>query len=106
MSSSIVSQAGEFIPLAEAAEMTARYRESAGADAVKALLFNKQLIIEMLSMDDCAGMRVYFARGENMALNVVLVGTNAVGDDLIDNPMVNRGLFCPPTCPDNSPLNS
>jgi len=68
--------------------------------AIKAHAFDKNLIMELLDSPGAEGMRIYYAY-ENGAPCVVLVAIDAHGDDLEDNPVIERGKPCPPYCTRN-----
>jgi hypothetical protein len=95
-----------FISLAEAAEMTERYRKDAGTDAVLAGFFGKDTILRILSQANCCGIRIYYAKSEDNSPQFVITGVNREGDDLYDGELAEYAIACPPNCSKENPLNS
>lgn len=90
------------IPLAEAVEMTRRYRESVETRSVS---FPRAPVDELLKQPGCAGIRIYPARKADSKLTYVLVGTDDQGNDMTEGILIDDGYPCPPICPDGSALN-
>ena len=65
--------------------------------AIKAHSFDKSLLLELLESPETVGMRIYYAY-ENGAPCLVLVAMDSDGNDLADNPVIERGKPCPPYC--------
>jgi hypothetical protein len=50
----------------------------------ESLTYNKNKIMEILSSEDCIGLRVYNALTEDNVVKVVLVGVNSDGKDILE----------------------
>ena len=113
------------ISFEEAKKFTAGYRaekaEFMSADkmndkeAKKGGFFGKDDLLELLNQKGCIGMRYYYGRNDDGSKNLVLVGVNGEGNDILPNPenanmvanragedeeaiILERGLPCPPYC--------
>ncbi|MGN6340472.1 MAG: hypothetical protein ACTHML_05895 [Ginsengibacter sp.] len=113
------------IPLQIAEQMTDRYRanyESILAPEYrgKNLLarnetFNRAAIEQLLSIKDCAGMRIYYGMDDSLQCHAILVGVNESNEDILplsvtmqsttDDFVFEEGQRCPDFCPPDSPLN-
>jgi hypothetical protein len=100
-----MSTHGEVVTLNEAKQMTADYRRAAGANAIKAHLFSKGLVEDILNQSGCEGLRIYHGI-ENGEKVVVLVGTDANDEDMTGGVILERSTKCPPVCSGTSPLNA
>jgi hypothetical protein len=92
------------IDLDEAAQLTAGYRQTAGAGDILGFFFGKTALGDVLRQDGCVGIRIYYAIKDDQS-NLVLVGVSADGEDLQDGDILELGLPCPPRCPVSSRLN-
>jgi len=116
-----------FIPLTEAAEMTAVYRnhrETILRDEYRnqALLplsetFDRAAFDSLLAKSGCTALRVYYGMKEDLKVHAVIVGVDAEGKDMLpsslaatggstEEDIIDNSLRCPDICPDPSPLNS
>jgi len=97
---------GGQITLAQGAAMTARHRAEK-PNALKARLFGKECIEKLLNQDGgaCKGIRMYFAMNEQNEQELVLVGVDAEGNDMLDI-IMDMSLPCPKSCSSPNPLNS
>lgn len=98
---------GGQITLAEGAAMTARHRE-VNPEGIKARLFGRNCIEDLLNQGDgtvCKGVRMYFALNADGEQELVLVGVDADGNDLLDLVM-DLSFPCPKMCPSSNALNS
>lgn len=93
------------ISLKDAAEMTERYRSSAGTGAFLGAYFSKDALSKILIQQGCTGIRIYNAINETDDPNFVLVGVKSDGEDMTDGPLAEYGIGCPPFCPTASKLN-
>ena len=89
---------GEVISLKTAIEWTTNFRNSKNYDGVHAQFYGSDNINKILSQPDCVGIRVYRAIDDKGAPVVILVGTDAKENDLLDGILIERGLPCPPYC--------
>ncbi|MFL5787338.1 MAG: hypothetical protein ACJ748_04750 [Flavisolibacter sp.] len=113
------------IPLNQAIQMVASYR-SLKDDLLKGVLanqvnlpnaesFNRDIFDQILKQTGCTGIRVYYSFDPQLQLRLVIVGTDASGNDILpsDATAVNSnsgtvgeaGSICPPACAPSSPLN-
>jgi hypothetical protein len=95
------------IELESAGRLTRNHRRSAGAGAIKAGVFGRAAIEQVLAQDGVVGMRYYFGQENNGRPVMVIVGVDEMGRDLYDGVVCERSAPCPPFCgPDWNPLNS
>ena len=112
-----------FITLAEAKELTSKFRKS--KDNVleskfkdKGILpvcetFSREAFDIVLAKPGCKGLRMYFAMDPVDTVKLIIVGVNENNEDMInigegkDEPsdIIDQGTRCPVTCPPPSPLN-
>jgi hypothetical protein len=91
------------ISLTEAITLTANYRASVGPNDVKAIVFGRDAITQLLRDPNVRGMRIYFARKDTMP-TFVLVAIDSSGNDLTQSLILDTGFPCPPFCDFASPL--
>jgi hypothetical protein len=96
------------ISAASAAEMTRRHRNQATVSGARkpeegALggMFSKKAILALLSRPDAEYLRYYHARDAQGQRTLVLVASDANGNDLLDGPTtaLDQHYPCPPFCP-------
>lgn len=124
MSTYTLPQAGShFISLATAIEMTAQYRQlkeqvlqpeyrHTGLLCTSET-FVLQDVLTLLKEPGCAGLRIYYGMKGDHQVHAILVGVNAMGQDLLpsntglltDSLILQEGQRCPPLCGEPSPLN-
>lgn len=119
-------------PVPTAAAMTRRYRESVPADTFRAGFFHAGAFTSLLNQRGCRGIRIYLGRHEDGQLNLILVGVDRYGRDMLPGrrdsatPLpkgmeratmeatsggdeggeaMQDSFPCPPLCDDDSPLN-
>lgn len=90
----------------EAGNLTRNYRANTVEGAIKAEFFGKDVIQNILIQENCVGIRVYYGQNDNGTPVLVLVGADANGNDLTQGIIAEKGLPCPPFCPENSALIS
>ncbi len=95
---------GEQITLDEAAELTGRYR-AANPNEIQAHFIGMNTIKDITSQDGYMGIRIYHGLNANNSKEVVLVGVDANGDDMLDV-IVDRSSPCPNMCSRKNKLNS
>ena len=107
------------ISLAEAIDLTTRWRGNMPKGAIKGARYDRIAFDKLLAAPGCAGIRIYFGMKADTSWNLVLVATDASGNDLLptgnargapadgddDPPIEEQGNICPPLCDDGSPLN-
>ncbi|MCX2740989.1 hypothetical protein [Pontibacter anaerobius] len=94
---------GVVIELATASQWTKNYREHAKPDpargmVVKGHFFGRQVLEQILSQEGCMGIRMYHAVDERGQRQMVLVGANADGEDMVEGTVVDGAKVCPPDC--------
>lgn len=119
-------------PVATAAAMTRRYRESVPAGTFRAGYFHAGAYTSLLNQRGCRGIRIYLGRHEDGQLNLILVGVDRDGRDMLPGrrdtaSQLPKGMAsatletasdegdggeamqdsfpCPPLCDDGSALN-
>jgi hypothetical protein len=97
---------GEVISLQTAAEWTANYRNSPNFDGVNAILYGHKKIRQILDQENCIGIRIYKAIDDQDQAVLVLIGTDADGNELTNGIIVERGLVCPPYCGSGNGLHN
>ena len=94
------------ISLSDAAELTRKYRKTAGSNAVLATAFKKETVAQILEQKDCIGLRIYYGKKDNGDPTLILVGINSKDNDITDGILAEFGAQCPPWCPESNDLNS
>lgn len=102
------------ITLAEAAQMTKRYRELPLGQigqlltGTKAYSFSKAAIQSVLDQETCVSIRFYLAVETILPpkFTIVAVGMDSNGDDLVNGVILDRAAVCPPRCSVTNELNS
>jgi hypothetical protein len=99
-----VPTSGEFITPQEAAAMTAKYRDK-NPNKVKAHYLGKTKIQQLLDQSGAVGIRIYYGIDETNKQQVILVGVNSSGNDILSL-ILDRGMPCPSDCSEQNILNS
>ena len=92
------------ISLQDAADLTRNYR-NATLVGIKGHFFGKDTIERILAQEGCVGLRLYHAV-ENGNHTLVMVGTDAKEDDLVNGEIAQFAPPCPPNCGQLNALNS
>lgn len=92
------------ISLAEAVDLTRRFRHDGPSRLGDAMAFNGPQVMALLSQPGCVGLRIYQGLTAAGEPSLVLVGVDARGDDLTDGMLLDLSFPCPPWCPDGSAL--
>ncbi len=99
------------IRLSDATTLTAAWRKSAPGD-IKAGMFARAAVEEILAVPGCAGLRIYPGRKPDGRLAFVLVPTDSAGNDLLipdtsGEPLIQEECVpCPPLCSETNALNT
>lgn len=92
-----------FISIEEASELTKRYRNHSGPDAVIAELFDNTSLLNIINQPLCVSIRIYFGLDVNNQNCLIIVGVDVNGNDLVNGLILEHGVCCPTIC---SQLNS
>jgi hypothetical protein len=111
---------GEKISKLKARKWINNYKKKHGKDKnfLSSMLFDKHIVLKMLHEDKCEGLRIYNALDEEGNIHFVLVGTDAIGNNILpegdeymaktieeidggDPILINDGHACPKDCPPN-----
>jgi hypothetical protein len=95
----------QHIPLDAAAALTRRFRQSVAPADVKACLYLRQYLDELLAQPGIAGVRLYFARSAAGQNSLVMVGVDQDGSDVTGGTILFNHFPCPPFCDTGSALN-
>lgn len=95
----------QHISLPEAAELTQRFRQSNPVSAIKAHLFTKEIVMEILNQPGCEGLRIYHGIDANNEAVVVLTGADIDKNDMYNGTLAERAERCPLICSSPNPLN-
>jgi hypothetical protein len=95
------------ISLADAAELTARYRAqfSAGTFYIKGEYFGKNALNSLLNQQGCVGARMYYGLKADQTQCLVIVGVDANGNDMTAGEIMEFGQPCPNNCSVDNALN-
>jgi hypothetical protein len=102
----------QLIPVSDAVVMVRRFRDSAPREAIRAWGFGREAIDAVLAQPGCTGIRIYRALNDQKQDQVVIVGIDAGGNDLLPATPSGKGVVaeqgwpCPPVCSAASLLNS
>jgi hypothetical protein len=102
---------GDPIPLETAKRWTANYRRENAGDT-EAHFFGNEIIKQILAEEGAVGIRLYYSIDDNGNKQIVLVGTNAKGENLLPsstsssrtnetntNVVADASWPCPGMCP-------
>nr|HTS87188.1 hypothetical protein [Gemmatimonadales bacterium] len=97
------------ISATDGATMTARFR-GANPRSVRGWLFDRSAFDSLLGQASCAGIRIYRGLKDDGTENLVIVGTDATGNDLVSamgsGLVAEIGWPCPPMCGTTSILGA
>jgi hypothetical protein len=116
------SSAGAFITLAQAVEMTTRYRQnknsvissSFSGQEIIAICdkFDRAIFDTLLAKANCAAIRIYYGMDESLRIHPIIVAVDSNDADILAGSSAEEGddigeesLRCPPFCPTPSSLN-
>jgi hypothetical protein len=95
------------IPLAAAQAMTKRYRDGIAKGDETAQMFPREVFEQLLKNPKVRGIRFYYARNDGGRMQMVAVGVDGDGNDMLaDGDIFDRGFPCPPFCTGGIGLNS
>ncbi len=93
------------LSLQTASKQTRAFRQTF-PEATKAFYFGRHAIETLLSQPDVAGIRYYHGLDAEQNEHMVLIAVDALGNDMTDGDIFQRGFPCPPWCADYNALNS
>jgi hypothetical protein len=96
---------GEQISLQEGAELNQNYR-NANPNKRIGHLMGEEIINQILAQPGCKGIRFYYGLDSNGKKEIVLVGTDANGNDMVTGIIADKAKPCPIYCSSQNPLNS
>ncbi len=94
------------IPLKRAAADTKRFRGGGPGRNGVAGAFLADSVRKLLDQPGCVGIRLYLGESEARDSEVIAVGVDAQGNDMVEGTLLNASFPCPPFCSDDNPLNS
>jgi hypothetical protein len=103
---STTDQMGTFITLAEASEMTARYRNSIQPGETIAVAGSREIFDQILAQSGCEGLRMYFAIEPDGTKTLVVVGIDSAENDMTTGLIAEKFGPCPKRCAEPNELNS
>lgn len=94
---------GAAIDLNTASSWTKNYRDKAAPDKedgqlIKCHFFGREILQQILDQEGCMGIRMYHAYNQEGQRQLVLVGANAEGEDMVEGTIADRSKICPPDC--------
>lgn len=94
------------ITLPAASTKTARWRNQY-PDHNKSVDIPQADLLSILQQSGCTGIRLYFALDAGLpdTINMIMVGTDSAGDDLVGGVLRNNISMCPPNCSEGNELN-
>lgn len=102
----IIADLQQPVTLSTAGEKTYRYRRTAGLGALKGGFFGAVAVRKILDQRNCEGLRYYFGREENGRRVIILLGLDALGNDMLEGVYAEYSYPCPPFCAEKNPLNN
>lgn len=100
----INKNSSEVITLPEAETYTHGFQE-AYPEEIKAFFAGSNKLKQVLDQEDCIGIRIYAGLDKTTnRKNLVLVGVNALGQDMVDGTILEELNPCPTDCDNLSPL--
>lgn len=93
------------VPLAEAGALTRNFRRTMPTGTVIGGYVGGDAIRSLLAQPGAVGIRCYFAKEENGAPTLVLVGVDASGNDLSNGHVLESIVPCPPFCGTSNALS-
>ncbi len=93
------------ISLTEASTMTHAFQNAQQFQGMTiACMMDNNSYQEVIDQPGCVNLRTYFALDDQNNLTIVLVGVNALGQDMVNGIILERSTRCLVLCDHNSPL--
>jgi hypothetical protein len=104
-----IKDIGELIPVMEATALAAEYR-ALNPGAPLGHLFGEKVIREVLDQHGAEGIRIYYgvkpgATPGTVAPQLILVGVDKHGNDIVPGVYGDRSQICPPMCSAPNAIN-
>lgn len=93
------------ISLNDAAKLTKKFRDDFPG-AIKANAYNKSQMLDLLNQEGCKGFRIYNGLSVTGVQQMVIVGVDVDGNDLVDGMLLDHSQPCPEICSNANALNS
>ncbi len=94
------------ITLAEAAALTANFRNANPPGTIIGHFFGADAINAILAQPGCVGIRIYNGQDAAGVKKLVLVGADAAENDMFTGELAQHSRPCPSICSLPNPLNS
>jgi hypothetical protein len=90
------------------ADLTKRYRDQMTSGQLKGGFIGRDSMLDLLNQEGCIGFRYYYGLNSNGKQEVVFVGVDTNGNDMIGTGKIciDTALPCPTYCGNNNVLNS
>jgi hypothetical protein len=93
------------IDLEEAKALTKAHRDGTPQGTERAHMFPRDVFEALLKNPKVKGVRLYHGRGQGGKGEMIAVGVDADGNDLLADDIFDRGFPCPPFCTGAGGLN-
>jgi len=102
---STIQDVGQVISIAEATNLAAAYRAQYPS-APLGNLFGSNVILAVLNQPGAQGIRIYYGIVPGTAgLQLILVGVDINGNDIVPGVYGDRSEICPPMCSTANAIN-
>ena len=92
------------VTLDQALKYIKNFKDAPSAPTTKGGYFERNIFDQILAQNGCVGIRCYYAKMDDGAPTLVLVGVDKDGNDL-ENGTIGEAIFpCPPLCPSSGQL--
>ncbi len=92
------ADADHLITLEEGIQYTARFRATMEPGERVGGFFGRDMLETILADEEAVGVRYYYALDKDGNPTLVLVGSDKFGHDIVDGPIAQKSLPCPPWC--------
>lgn len=101
---SITSKSGEIITKEQASKYTHLFQKQ-NPEAINSYFVGTDRLREILKQEGCMGMRIYPGKNDQTnKTNLVLVGVDQKGNDMVEGVILEELITCPPICRKESSL--
>lgn len=87
------------VDLESAKRWTSNFQETSKPGDVLAGYMGRNIFENILSQNECVGIRIYNAKLENGRMTFVIVGVDGSGNDIVGGVVGEEIYNCPPWCP-------